>query len=532
VAHRRNLSVSAVATTARRRLDGARRRLLAPSPLVIGLGLLALVVVSLLLRSTALHARYWIDEGLSVGIASHPFADVPGLLRQDGSPPLYYLLLTVWVDLFGVGEAHTHMLSLLFALATIPVAFFAGRSLFGVRAAWVAALLAAINPYLTFYAQETRMYALVVLLATVVAWAFGEAYVRRRRGWAWVFGVALVLLAYAHNWGLFLAVGTVAALAPLVAAATDRRALLRDAAIGYGIAALLYAPWLPTLLFQARHTAAPWSQAPRLNALQSGMSSLLGGSAPAMAFTLGAGSGFVALVAGWWAAKREPKAAAAIAIFVMGFVALALAWTSSQVSPAWAARYFAILVGPLMLLGGAGLVRAGRLGLVVLVILVIFWLDPRTSQIEHKSNAHTAAVVVRGVVRPGDLVVAAHPEQGPLMHLYLPPGLRWANVMGPVRDPEIFDWRDAVDRLRAAKPKATSNALVRTLRSGQRLFLVEPIIRSAVWTAPWTKLVRRRSKQWERRLNRDPRLLRLMSRPILAGKPLPRGVRIVVYERR
>src|SRR6187200_20032 len=255
-------------------------------------------------------------------------------VAPDGSPPLYYLLLTVWVDLFGVGEAHTHMLSLLFALATIPVAFFAGRSLFGVRAAWVAALLAAINPYLTFYAQETRMYALVVLLATFVAWAFGEAYVRRRRGWVAVFGVALALLAYTHNWGLFLAVGTVAALAPLVAAATDRRALLRDAAIGYGIAALLYAPWLPTLAFQARHTGAPWSQAPHLNALQSGMSSLLGGSAPAMAFALGAGSGFVALVAGWWAAKREPKAAAAIAIFVMGFVALALAWTSSQVSPA------------------------------------------------------------------------------------------------------------------------------------------------------------------------------------------------------
>ena len=40
-----------------------------------------------------IHARFWIDEGLSVGIASHPLVDIPGVLRQDGSPPLYYLLL-------------------------------------------------------------------------------------------------------------------------------------------------------------------------------------------------------------------------------------------------------------------------------------------------------------------------------------------------------------------------------------------------------------------------------------------------------
>ncbi len=514
-------------------LDRIRGRLLAPSRVETALLLVALVVVSLLLRSTALHARYWIDEGLSVGIASHPVADVPGLLRQDGSPPLYYVLLSLWVDLFGVGEAHTHVLSLLFALATVPVAFFAGRSLFGVRAGWVAALLAAINPYLTYYAQETRMYALVVLLATLVAWTFGEAFVHRRRGWIPAFGVALALLTYAHNWGLFLAVGTAAALVPLVAVAADRRALVRDAALGYLVTALLYAAWLPTLLFQARHTAAPWSQTPRLNDVQAALSSLLGGSAPAMAFLLGAGSGLLALLGSWWVARRdEPRAAAALALFVMGFAALAFAWSASQVSPAWASRYLAIVVGPLMLLGGAGLVRAGRLGLVVLAILVIFWLDPRTSQIEHKSNAHRASVFMRGVAEPGDLVIVTHPEQGPLMHLYLRRGLRWADTIGPVPDPRIFDWRDAVDRLRAAKPKATSDALIRTVGPGQHLLLVQPIIRSSAWGAPWTKLVRRRAAQWEHRLDDDPRLLRTMSRPVLAGRPLPRGVRIVVYLRR
>jgi hypothetical protein len=103
--------------------------------------------------------------------------------------------------------------------------------------------------------------------------------------------------------------------------------------------------------------------------------------------------------------------------------------------------------------------------------------------------------------------------------------------MGPVRDPEIFDWRDAVDRLRAAKPKATSDALIRTVRPGQHLLLVQPIIRSASWGAPWTELVRRRAARWEYTLDHDPRLVRTMSRPVI-GRGRPRGVRIVVYVRR
>ena len=58
-----------------------------------------------------------------------------------------------------------------------------------------------------------------------------------------------------------------------------------------------------------------------------------------------------------------------------------------------------------------------------------------------------------------------------------------------------------------------------------------PIIRTASWRAPWTKEVRKRAAQWERVLDRDPRLSRTLDVPELQGKPLPRGVRIVLYER-
>src|SRR5205814_1288112 len=57
--------------------------------------LAALTAVSLFLRTRILNAGFWIDEGLSVGIAHHHLWSIPHLLRQDGSPPLYYMLLHV-----------------------------------------------------------------------------------------------------------------------------------------------------------------------------------------------------------------------------------------------------------------------------------------------------------------------------------------------------------------------------------------------------------------------------------------------------
>src|SRR3954449_10040467 len=128
-------------------------------------GLGALVLVSLLLRTTQLGIGFWIDEGLSVGIADRPLGDIPEALRKDGSPPLYYMLLHFWLDVAGRGEAGVRALSLLFALLAVPAGYWAGRAVWGTaKAGWFAALLMAFNPFLAQYAQEARMYSMVILL--------------------------------------------------------------------------------------------------------------------------------------------------------------------------------------------------------------------------------------------------------------------------------------------------------------------------------------------------------------------------------
>src|SRR5829696_3776729 len=81
-----------------------RVRSLAAARILVPVGLGLLVALSLGVKDAELGVGYWVDEGLSVGIADRPLSDIPGILRQDGSPPLYYMVLHVWMGVFGDSE--------------------------------------------------------------------------------------------------------------------------------------------------------------------------------------------------------------------------------------------------------------------------------------------------------------------------------------------------------------------------------------------------------------------------------------------
>src|SRR5215210_2378515 len=217
------------------------------------------MAASLLLRTSGLESGYWIDEGIAVGIASHDFSDIPGTLTMDGSPPLYYLLLHAWMGVVGEGEAATRALSLLFAVIAVPVAFWAGNAIFDRRTGVLAAIGVAACPFLTYYAQETRMYSLVVVLSLLACASFVLAFVHGRRGHLVGLVAWMTLLFYTHAWGLYLAAAMVVAWFLLW---RRGRVAGRDGLLVAGVVLLLYAPWIPTLISQAQHTAAPWSDRP------------------------------------------------------------------------------------------------------------------------------------------------------------------------------------------------------------------------------------------------------------------------------
>ena len=424
----------------------------------VAVALLVLTAASVALRTGALDAGFWIDEAIAVGIASHDPAEIPGLLRQDGSPPLYYLLLHAWIELAGTGEPATRSLSLLFAALAVPTAWWAAAAVGGRRAGAVAAAIVAVCPFFAHYAQEARMYTLVAVLSLAATAAFV-----RRRPIGLV--VALTLLLYTHTWGVFL----VAALA-VVALARWRD---RDAAIAFGAVALLYLPWAPSLVAQALHTGAPWSVRPSPLYL------------------------FAALALGAIALRRRDVLLQALAAGV------ALAWLATQVEPAWSPRYLAVLFGPALIALACLAARRSSWAIAapLAVVTAMLVAGPPIA----KSNARAVAASVAQSVRPGDLVVCTQPEQVPVLHRYLPAGVRYLTPLGTPADPALTDWRDALPRLRAARARRVLTPAVGRLDPGRRVILVTPVATRA--RSPWARAVRRRTHEWAAALRADERLL-------------------------
>jgi hypothetical protein len=366
----------------------------------------------------------------------------------------------------------------------------------------MAAVLFAFSAWLTYYAQETRMYELMALLGIIATTSFLHGFVYRRRGYVILFAATLAAMLYTHSWGVFFYLGALLALIPAYIVSDDRRALVRDAALAFVGAGILFLPWLPNLIYQADHTAAPWSRAPRFGTPVLISRQVLGGDRVTLVL-------FSACVVGCWSLfarrlRRSPEAVALWTLIALGLGTLVVAWIASQANPAYVPRYFAPVVASILLIAAFGSARSGALGILAVALSAIFLINPGTAAPSTKSDMRDISGGLSARLHPGDLVVVGQPEQTPLAWYYLPAGLRYANTIGPVRDPSYMDWVNAKKRLQNASPAATLDPLIASLRPGQQLLFVRPLtVGVENWDEPWTQLVRRRSAQWGAILQAD-----------------------------
>jgi mannosyltransferase len=461
----------------------------APEPAVVA----GLVVLAALLRLPTLGRAYWVDEGITVGISSHPLSQIPTLLRKDGSPPLFYVLLHFWERAFGTSPVATHLLPFTISLGVVVAAWWSARRLFDRPVALWAAALAATSPFLNWYATETRMYPLVVGLG-LVAVACAVRAARDHSGRDFVIAVAaFVALLYTHDWSLYLFVLTLAALA-VWAVRRGQRSQLAWLGLGAGLVVVAYLPWLPTFVYQARHTAAPWAVHPAIGDLFADPSTVLGGTLGVVVTPLV----LVAVALTWLGRTRRDNEATA----VVGGIALATivaGWLAAQVEPSWTSRYLGVALGPALLALAAALggTWAGRRVAAGVTVLLVAWsvtgsLLPDPNGHYAKSNVAAVAAAARRYLAPGDVVVVTQTEQVAVLSHYLPAGLTYITPTGPVGDPTVVDWRDLVHRLELASPCTAVAPALAALPAGAHVLLVNPYKHLGASGTVWARTVNAR----------------------------------------
>jgi hypothetical protein len=117
----------------------------------------------------------WLDEAFSIWMGWQSIGDMLSwLVRIDQHPPLYYTLLHFWMAL-GDDAATVRALSALCSTLTIPVIYLLGRHLANDdKVGLLAALILAVSPFHVRFAQETRMYALLTLNASLALYGLAR----------------------------------------------------------------------------------------------------------------------------------------------------------------------------------------------------------------------------------------------------------------------------------------------------------------------------------------------------------------------
>jgi 4-amino-4-deoxy-L-arabinose transferase-like glycosyltransferase len=166
----------------------------------------ALTVVAAVLRFAGLSSQsYWGDEALTVSEIRTPFGGMLGLvLGQETTPPLYFVLAWGWAHLFGSGEAALRSLSALAGTAMVPLAYLAAARLFSRRVGLIAAALAALNPFLIWYSQEARAYAVYMALAALSFLCFVGALRTREVRWLAWWAVVSAIALISHFFAVFI----------------------------------------------------------------------------------------------------------------------------------------------------------------------------------------------------------------------------------------------------------------------------------------------------------------------------------------
>lgn len=204
--------------------------------------LAAVCLLYILLRFWNLNGScLWFDEIFSVHAAAHSWDAMFWFVAQDLiHPPLFYILLKLWIFAGGESLIWLRVFPVFFSIAALVPFFFLCRELkLNFQTIAAALFFLAVNGALIKYSQEVRMYSLFQCAALFSLWIFARYYNLGKN--IWILTLLNILLVYTHYFGWLVVLSEIAAIAVL------QRIKIRQMAVMFGILLVGFAPWIYTV---------------------------------------------------------------------------------------------------------------------------------------------------------------------------------------------------------------------------------------------------------------------------------------------
>lgn len=305
----------------------------------------------------------WFDEIFSVHAAEHSWNEILPFVALDLiHPPLFYVLLKLWIGVGGESLFWLRLFPVIFAvIAIFPFNSICRELKLDFWTRVLALFFLAINGSLIKYAQEVRMYSLLLCLSLFSIWLFVRYF---NKGNSFV-PLLLInfLLVYTHYFGWLVIVSEIAAILLF------QKARWRPMLVMFVITLVSFAPWIAEII-QASQTGSGldqnigWMTRPGILPLIQFKLSLIepfyyaASSVEPMSiyrvsipllliFMIG-----VVLYFGRWRLRSENEKQVAYLLFIFVIVPIGVAFTASWLLPysIWGTRHLSVVFAPVVIL--------------------------------------------------------------------------------------------------------------------------------------------------------------------------------------
>lgn len=132
-----------------------------------------ILLFALVLRLFSLNQSLWLDEATTALVSKMSLPEMfSGFLKADFHPPLYYVVMKFWTDVFGYSEIALRLPSVIFGLGTIYLIYRIGIEVASRKVGLLASLFLATSGLHVYYSQEARMYSMAAFFVTATFLSF------------------------------------------------------------------------------------------------------------------------------------------------------------------------------------------------------------------------------------------------------------------------------------------------------------------------------------------------------------------------